>query len=272
MYRSDGPAALRCVGETEFANGVAAMSASGLYGPARACAAIVAYADCHLGAKVEEVLHAHLAAAPTRLRGVRVHAHWDPEFDLGPKRKLPGALRLPEFREGFAKLAPLGLSCDVLVFQTQLLDLVDLAQAFPETAIILNHVGMPLGEGRFRGRLKEQFEVVRRGVLALAHCPNVWMKVGGLGMREMGLGLWNRQPAASSAEVAAAYRPYVELCLQAFGPSRCMFESNFPVDRPSAGYVVLWNAFKRLAAGYSGPEKRELFAGTARRAYRLTEQ
>jgi L-fuconolactonase len=247
------------------------MSASGLYGSSRACAAIVAYADCYLGAAVEDVIHAHLAAAPQRLRGVRIHAHWDPEFNLGPKRKLPEALRIPAFREGFARIAPLGLSCDVLVFQTQLLDLADLAQAFPETSIILNHVGMPLGAGRFSGRQREEFEVVRRGVQRLVRCPNVWMKVGGLGMKEIGLGLWGRAPA-DSEEVAAAYRPYVDLCLQTFGPSRCMFESNFPVDRPSASYAVLWNAFKRLATGYSAAEKRELFAGTARRAYRLNPQ
>jgi predicted TIM-barrel fold metal-dependent hydrolase len=221
---------------------------------------------------VEEVLHAHLSAAPARLRGVRVHAHWDPEFDLGPKRKLPGALGLPVFREGFAKIAPLGLSCDVLVFPTQLPDLVDLAHAFPDSRIILNHVAMPLGEGRFRSTRNEQFEAVRTGVQSLARCPNVWMKVGGLGMREIGLGMWNRQPPASSEELASAYRPYVELCLQSFGPFRCMFESNFPVDRPSGSYAVVWNAFKRLASGYSSEEKRELFGGTARRAYRLSIQ
>jgi predicted TIM-barrel fold metal-dependent hydrolase len=226
MYRHDGPAPLRPVGETEFVNGVAAMSASGLYGEVRACAGIVGHADLKLGAAVREVLEAHIAAGGGRFRGIRQSASWDADDNvLGPLTRNPAGLYgQDDFRRGFAELAPLGLSFDAWMLEPQLPDLAALAKAFPDTAIILDHVGTPLGIASYSGR------------------------------REA---------------LAEEWRPYVETCIDAFGVTRCMFESNFPVDIGSCDYATLWNAFKVIAQYYSGDEKTYLFSDTARRVYRL---
>ena len=272
MYRADGPEELRCVGETEFVNGVAAMSASGIYGDARACAAIVGHAELRLGAAVEDVLGAHLAAAPARFRGIRQIAAYDDDVSvLGPLagRVPSGLYRDPRFREGFAVLERLGLSFDAWLLEPQLPDLVDLARAFPAATIVLDHVGTPLGIGAYAGRRAERFAEWRRNVEALARCENVVVKLGGLAMPFLGFPWSYTNRPRSSAELAAAWKPYVDVCVQAFGPERAMFESNFPVDGFSCGYDVLWNALKRTAADYSGAEKTALFSGTATRVYRL---
>ncbi len=270
MYRAEGPAALRPVGETEFVNGVAAMSASGLYGPARACAGIVGHADLTLGGAVSEVLEAHLAASG-RFRGIRHSASADPDPGvLGPlAHRKPGLYRQDDFREGFAALAPLGLSFDAWLLEPQLDDLVDLARAFPETSIILDHVGTPLGVASYAGRREERFAGWRDTIQALAGSPNVSVKLGGLAMSFCNFPSFLSEPAASSAQLAAEWKPYIETCIEAFGPERCMFESNFPVDLGSCDYSVLWNAFKVIAADYSHTDKAALFSGTARRVYRL---
>ena len=271
MYRAAGDRDLAPLGETEFVNGVAAMSASGAYGPARACAGIVGYADLSLGARVEPILEAHLSAAGVRFRGIRNSSARDADETI---RTLPFAppadlLRRPAFREGFARLAPLGLSFDAWLLHPQIPELADLARAFPQTTVILDHVGGPIGVGRYAGRRQEVFAAWRRSIVDLAGCPNVQVKLGGLGMPVMGFGFHERETPPTSAELAAAWRPYVETCIEAFGVGRCMFESNFPVDKVSCGYAVLWNAFKRLAQGGSPAEKAALFGGTARRVYRL---
>lgn len=271
MYRADGPAEMRPVGETEFVNGVAAMSASGIYGDIRACAGIVGHADLTLGARVREVLEAHLAAGGGRFRGVRQSASYDADPEvLGPlARQGPELYRRAEFREGFAQLAPLGLSFDAWMLEPQLPDVIDLATAFPDTSIILDHVGTPLGIGSYSGRRDERFGVWRDNIRELARRPNVNVKVGGLAMVFPGFPSLLADPPAPSEQLAAEWKPYVETCIEAFGAERCMFESNFPVDILSCDYAVLWNAFKRLAAGASAEEKAALFAGTARRIYRL---
>ena len=272
MYRADGPEALKPVGETEFVNGVAAMSASGVYGPARACAGIVGHADLELGAAVSEVLEAHLAAGGGRFRGIRHIASYDADPEvLGPMARIGGGLfGSARFREGFARLAPLGLSFDAWLLEPQLGDLIDLARAFPDTPIVLDHVGTPLGIASYAGRLGERFGVWREAIRSLAQSPNVSVKLGGLAMVFPGFPSFMQQPPASSAQLAAEWRPYIETCIEAFGVERCMFESNFPVDICSCSYPVLWNAFKRLAAGYSADEKTALFSGSASRFYRLT--
>src|SRR5262245_5995112 len=180
MYRAGGPEALRCVGETEFVNGVAAMTASGLYGDVRACAGIVGHADLRMGARVEEVLRAHIAAAPDRFRGIRHSASWDADPGvLGPlSGRVPAGLyRDAVFREGFAVLARLGLSFDAWLLEPQLSELVDLAQAFPETAIVLDHVGTPLGIAAYAGKLESRFGTWRESIRSLAECPNVAVKL-----------------------------------------------------------------------------------------------
>ena len=271
FYRADGPAELRCLGETEFVTGVAAMSASGVYGEARACAAMVGHADLTLGAPVAEVLEAHIAAAGGRFRGIRHSCAYDPDPGvLGPLHGRPPGLYLdPTFREGFARLAPLGLSFDAWMLEPQLPDLVDLARAFPDTQIILDHVGTPLGLASYRGRREERFPIWRDNIAALAALPNVAVKLGGLAMVFPAFDSFLADPPAPSSQLAAEWRPYIETCIEAFGAERCMFESNFPVDLGSCAYDVLWNAFKIIAAGCSADEKTALFSGAAARIYRL---
>lgn len=271
MYRAAGPAPLHPVGETEFVAGVAAMTESGVYGEVRACAGIVGHADLTLGDAAAEVLEAHLAAAGGRFRGIRQSASFDPDPEvLGPLARIgAGLYSSAKFREGFARLAPLGLSFDAWMLEPQLGDLVDLARGFPDTSIVLDHVGTPLGIGAYAGRREERFGIWRESIGALAGLPNVTVKLGGLAMPFAGFPSFMAAPPAPSVQLAAEWKPYVEACVEAFGARRCMFESNFPVDLGSCGYAVLWNAFKRLAERYSADEKAALFSGTARRVYRL---
>ncbi|MES1942194.1 amidohydrolase 2 [Salinisphaera sp. T5B8] len=273
MYRADGPKALRSVGETEFVNGVAAVAASGVYGPTRACAGIVGHADLRLGAEVGEVLEAHIAAGQGRFRGIRHSAAYDGDENvLGPlsTRGTPaGLLRDPDFRKGFAELAPRGLSFDAWLLEPQLPDLLDLAQAFPETTIVLDHVGGPVGIGAYAGQRAARFGAWRTQIRALAACENVVVKLGGLAMPFAGFEWSYANRPDSYPALAEAWAPYIETCIEAFGATRCMFESNFPVDHFSCDYVTLWNAFKHLARDCSEDEKQALFFDTAARVYRL---
>jgi len=271
MYRADGPAELRPVGETEFVNGVAAVTASGRFGNVRACAGIVSHADLKLGSPVARVLEAHMAAGGGRFRGIRQSASADADPDvLGPlHRQGPGLYLSDDFRKGFAELAPLGLSFDAWMLEPQLPDLISLARAFPDTDIILDHVGTPLGVGAYAGKRGERFGIWRDNIRELAKSPKVNVKLGGLAMVFPGFDSFMSDPPTSSEGLAAEWKPYIETCIEAFGPDRCMFESNFPVDLGSCTYDVLWNAFKVLARGASADEKAALFAGTARRVYKL---
>ena len=278
FYRADGPAALRPVGETEFANGVAAMCASGAYGELRACAGIVSHADLTLGAATRDVLLAHIAAgggAGGRFKGIRHAGGWDasPLIHNSHTKPPPGLYGDASFRQGLAQLAPLGLSFEAWQYHPQLPEVTALARAFPDTSIILNHLGGPLGVGPYSvlnpGQADQTFAQWRTHMAALATCPNVSVKLGGLGMR---IGMFDhhaRPVPPTSQRVADAWRPWVETAISQFGAQRCMFESNFPVDKASASYAVLWNAFKRIAAGASADEKAALFEGTARRVYKL---
>ena len=271
MYRASGPDDMRPVGEIEFANGVAAMSASGGYGTARVCAGIVGHADLALGGRVAGVLEAMIAAGGGRFRGIRFIAASDPDQGQwgGTAGRPQGLLLDPRVREGFARLAPLGLSFDAWLYHPQLADLVDLARAFPATPIVLNHVGGPIGLGRYKGKRDAVFADWSARIGELAACPNVHVKLGGLGMRMFGFDVHEGELPPSSEQLATAWRPYVETCIEAFGPGRAMFESNFPVDKGSYGYGVFWNACKRLVQGASAAEKADLFRGTASRVYRL---
>ena len=278
FYRANGPEALRPVGETEFANGVAAMCASGVYGELRACAGIVSHADLTLGAAARDVLQAHIAAAGGpggRFKGIRHAGGWDasPLIHNSHTRPPPGLYGDATFRQGVAQLAPLGLSFEAWQYHPQLPEVTALARAFPDTSIILNHLGGPLGVGPYSTQIPGQADATfaqwRTHMAELASCPNVSVKLGGLGMR-IGMFDHHARPAPpSSQEVADAWRPWVETAITQFGAQRCMFESNFPVDKGGASYAVLWNAFKRIAAGASADEKAALFEGTARRVYKL---
>ena len=271
MYRATGSADMRPVGETEFVNGIAAMSASGQYGPARVAAGIVGLADLSLGDAVAPVLEAHIAAGGGRFRGIRHAASWDASDQIRNSHTNPteGLFFDETYRAGFARLAPLGLSFEGWCYHPQIPDLVELARAFPETTIILNHFGGPLGIGPYEGTRDENLPQWRRDIDALAGCPNVVAKLGGINMKVNGFGWHKQDRPPGSAELAAATRVYYDHCIERFGPERCLFESNFPVDKVTCSYNVLWNTFKRIAAGCSPAEKALLFHDTAARVYRI---
>jgi L-fuconolactonase len=274
MYRKEGPREMAPVGEVEFVNGIAAMSASGNYGPCRVAEAIIGHADLTLGARVCDVLEAQLAVGGGRFRGIRYGVSSDPSDAISKfaSRIVPPHLvRDPRFREGFAQLAKLGLSFESWQYHPQLPDAIDLARAFPDTTIILNHVGGVLGVGPYSGRRQEILAGWRKDIAELAKCPNVNVKLGGIGMTSFGFDFHERAVPPSSEELAGAWRQYVEPCIEAFGVNRCMFESNFPPDKQSGGYTELWNAFKRITSGASATEKTALYSGTAARVYRLTQ-
>ena len=271
MYRAGGAEALRPVGEVEFASGAAAMSASGGYGNAEICAGIVGHVNLMLGEAAREVLEAEIAAGNGRFRGIRHSSLWDadPEvagiYALRPK----GLLLDPTFRKGFACLAPLGLSYDSWLFHPQIAELADLARAFPDTRIVLDHCGGPIGVGGYANRREEIFEDWKASIQDIAKCPNVAVKLGGLAMCLLGYDFHKRARPPPSEQAAAAWRPYIETCIEAFDPSRAMFESNFPPDKGQCSYQVIFNAFKRVAAQYSEAEKTALFSKTAEDVYRL---
>lgn len=273
MYRKSGPLELRPIGETEFVQGIAAQSASGQYGPTAAAAGIVSFADLTLGSGVKPVLEAHSAASQNRFRGIRHATSWhaSPDIRNAHTKPIEKLMFDAKFREGFACLGKLGLSFDAWMYHCQLKDLADLARAFPDTTIILDHVGGPLGVGPYTGKRQEVFEEWKRGIAAVAACPNVVVKLGGLTMTMCGFDWHRQEKPPTSAELAAVNGPYYLYCIEKFGVNRCMFESNFPVDKASCSYTVLWNSFKRMTQGFSASERAALFYGTAARAYRLQE-
>jgi len=173
------------------------------------------------------------------------------------------------FRRGFSCLERFGLSFDAWLYHPQLFELVDLAGAFPATTIILNHVGGPLGVGPYADKRDEVFQAWRKGITALADYPNVVVKLGGLGSERSGFDWHRRTLPPTSSEIAELLSPYFDFCIEKFGPHRCMFESNFPVEKRANSYVAVWNAFKRIARRYSADERRALFHDTAARVYRI---
>jgi L-fuconolactonase len=269
FYRAGASDALKVLGEVEFVTGVAAQSACGLYGDLRLCAGIVGHADLRLGDDAADVLDALIERGGERFKGIRHTAAWDADPDvLGPPFHAPAGLyRDATFRAGFRHIAAKGLTFDAWLLEPQLGDVIDLARAFPETTIVLDHCGTPLNIASYHGKLHERFDIWREKIRELAQCPNVSVKLGGLAMAFCGMPERGPLPGISSEVLAAMWRPYIETCIEAFGPERAMFESNFPVDRWGGDYVTIWNAFKRLTHGASADEKRALYAGTAARVY-----
>jgi predicted TIM-barrel fold metal-dependent hydrolase len=271
MYRAGGDPALRPIGETEFVNGEAAKGASGIYGSTKVCAGIVSFVDFFLGEDVDRVLETHIARGGDRFKGVRYCSVWDADETIkSTPMDFPREMLLdPKFRAGFARLQRYGMSFDSWLYHTQIPELADLARAFPVTPIILDHIGAPLAIGVYANRRKEVFAEWKKNLQDIARCENVTVKIGGLGMHVFGFGYDHAPEPVSSETLAETWRPYVETTIEIFGPKRCMFESNFPVDKRSCSYHVLWNAFKRLASKYSADEKADLFRHTAIRVYRL---
>lgn len=267
-FRNTGPEHLRCVGETEYADAVARKFAAGDTSGGKLCAGIVGRADLMLGDAVAEVLEAHLAASPEHFRGIREMVAYDPDAYQALKIA-PGKALDPQFRAGFSRLAPLGLSCDLLCTHTILDDVADLARAFPDTAIILNHLASPMGIGRFDGKRDEVLSDWRGKIKVLAELPNMFIKLSGVGADVMGFGWQHLDASPNSETVAAAIAPYIHAAVDAFSPARCMFGSNFPVDRQSFTYGIMWNAFKRAVAHYTAEEQKQMFCGSAVHIYRL---
>lgn len=270
MYREDGPEGMRPVGETDFVEDIANQNTSRSDNSIDVCAGVVGFVDFRLGDAVAPVLEAHIAASKHRFRGIRHACPWDPSPDIRRYRNAPEGLLLDsKYREGFAFLQKYGLSYEAWLYQRQLSELADLAQAFPDVSIILNHIGGLLRIGPYAGKEDEVYEQWSKGISELAECPNVTVKLGGLGMPMCGFGWHERAAPPTSEEMAKAMSPYYLFCIDKFGPDRCMFESNFPVDKVSGSYPVLWNAFKRIAEGFSEEERKALFHDTAVRVYRL---
>ncbi|MEQ9123086.1 MAG: amidohydrolase family protein, partial [Alphaproteobacteria bacterium] len=256
------------LGETEFVTGCAAMAASGAFGPTRACQAMFGRVDMTLGAGVRPLLEKHLERSDGRFKGVRYSTGWDASERISNAVPNEGALIAKAALEAAGVLSDMGLTLDCWLYHPQLADVAALAAALPELTIVLNHVGTPILGGPYRDRRAEVFEDWRKGIAEVAAHENVFMKLGALPIRMPGDPADRSKPPASE-EIAAAWRPWMEVCIEAFGPARSMFESNFPVQKRWSSYQTTWNAFKRIASGASTAEKADLFAGAARRAYRL---
>jgi predicted TIM-barrel fold metal-dependent hydrolase len=268
-YRHEGPEKMRPVGETEFVKSLVAQNTVREGNPPAVAAGIVGFADLTLGKDIAPVLEAHLAAGGARFRGVRQSCTWDDDlsiFSLGRRGEM---MAEGLFREGFACLERYGLTFDAWQYFTQLGELTELVQAFPGTTFVVNHTGGPIGIGRYVGKGREVFQEWKRGMRGLASCPNVVVKLGGLGMPRCGFGWHERNRPPGSAELAEAMAPYFHFCIEVFGARRCMFESNFPVDKVSYSYTVMWNAFKRICKGCSEEERTALFHDTAVKVYRI---
>jgi predicted TIM-barrel fold metal-dependent hydrolase len=270
MYRGDGPVELRPVGENEFVNGVAAMAASGRYGPCLVAHRIVGSADLRRGARVRPVLDLHRARAGERFRGIRMPVAYSEAgmFGAPAGHAQRGLLLDAGFREGARVLAEMDLSLDVWCLHTQLGELIDFADALPDLAIVLDHIGTPEVLGIWAGREAEARAAWTAQIAELARRPNVTIKIGGMGM-DIGRAIGAETGPATSGELAARWRPYVETCVAAFTPQRAMFESNFPPDKMGGSYGATWNAFKRVAADYSDNEQDHLFRRTAAGFYRI---
>ena len=268
FFRAGVPDEMKYVGEVEFANGQAAMGASGTYGKCKVAAGIVGYADMTGGARVRAVLEAELKVAPERLKGIRCTGAWDPNPVIA-RAPRPGMYSEAAFREGVAQCAPLGLSFDITARLTQLGEVADMVHKMAGTTFILNHIGGVPGIGEYAGRRDEIHARWKKDMAEIARAPNVYVKLGGFAMEYCGHGFHERPKPPTSQELAEATKRHYETCIELFGPDRAMWESNFPVDKVSCSYGVLWNSFKLITAGYSEADKAKLYHDTAVEAYRL---
>jgi predicted TIM-barrel fold metal-dependent hydrolase len=269
-YREDGPEELKPVGETGFVQAVGEEADGAQHGKIAVNAGIVGYANLALGDAVTPVLEAHIEAGKGRFRGIRHASAWDASPEIGGYKNPPkGLLADSKFREGFAQLEKHGLSYDAWMYHPQLMELADLAKAFPNVTIILDHIGGPLCAGPYAGKRDEIFQQWKQGIAALAEHPNIVVKVGGCGMANYGFGWHERETPPGSQELAEATAPYYLWCIEQFGPGSCMFESNFPVDKVSYSYNVMWNSFKLVSKNFSPDERAALFHDTAAKTYRI---
>jgi L-fuconolactonase len=270
--RRVGPETMRPLGEIEFANGLGAMAASGVYGDCRACAAIVGHADLRRGSAIGEYLDAALARAPERFRGIRqvtIEPRNEADHRYITHRPPTGVMQHPQFRDGVSELVRRGLVFDCAVFHHQQADVAALADAFPTLTVVHNHMGTAVPSGDNEASRRQAFVEWRDGMRELARRPNVVCKIGGLGLPFWGFGFNERTDPVGYLELAAAWKPFVEISIELFGPQRCLMESNFPVDGRSAGFVPLWNALKHLTRGCAPADRRAMFHDNAVRVYRI---
>ena len=267
-YRPDGPVALRPVGETEFVTAVAEKHAAV---PPQVAQGIVGHVDLRLGPEVRGVLEAHIQVGQGRFKGVRHLSTWDADASLvNPLSAAPkGLLADKSYRQGVEQLSALGLSYDAWLFFHQLPELFELARSVPDTPVVINHCGGIVRIGAYEELRPAVFDTWLQGMRQVAQLPNVFVKLGGLGMRINGFEFEKRATPPSSRQLVETWRPWMEPCIELFGADRCMFESNFPVDKGSYSYATCWNAFKRLTFSAGADERRALFEGTASRVYRL---
>ncbi len=267
-FHTEGPEHLRPVGETEY---VAAMAKTSAGDPGRATiAGIIAHADLR-SVHLDEILDAHDQEGAGLFRGIR-HAGAsarEPDVMSIPGRAPKGLYADGDFRRGVARLGERGLAYDTWHFHYQNREFLDLAKTVPGTTLVLDHFGTPVGVGPYAGRRGEVFPEWKDDIAAIAECPNVIAKLGGMAMPDNGYGWHEQHRPPTSDEFVEAQAPWYHHTIECFGPERCMFESNFPVDRVSIGYGVLWNGLKKIAAGFAPDEQDALFAGTARRIYNL---
>jgi len=266
-YRTSGPEHLRPVGETEAVTLLTEQDTSG----GAEIRGIVSFADMTLGDAVDEVLEAHVEAGHGRFRGIRHATAYDPDARIRRThtKPAPGLMADARFRAGVSRLARLDLTFDAWLYHPQIPELTALARATPDVTFVLDHIGGPLGIGPYEGLRDEILTTWRSDIADLATCPNVVVKVGGIGMAIYGMGFEQRSAPPSSDELVDAWAAPIAHVIEQFGADRCMFESNFPVDKVSASYVTLWNSFKKMAAGASAAEKAGLFHDTASRVYRV---
>lgn len=271
MYRRHGPDIFKPVGEVEFANGVAACFESGLYDNRNGCAGIVAGADLTIGQQLHDVIGQMKQVAGARLKGIRNSTAWhdSPEVRSNPIQPPRGLLSHPGFLDGVRTLAEYDLCLDIWAYHTQLSEVFELAKACPQLHIVLDHLGGPVGVGPYREARKEVFDEWKKSIQQLAALPNITIKLGGFGLKVMGYHYFECEVPPSSEQLAQDWRPYTETLIALFGTSRCMFESNFPVDKGMYSYSIMWNAFKRICNGCSSDEIQDLFFNTAKRIYSL---
>lgn len=270
MYRARGPDHLRSVGEVEFAVGMAAMAASGKYTSARAAEGIVGFADL-LDHHASETLDALAAAANGRLKGIRQRAKWDvdPAVRGAMHADGPGLYLRPTFLRGIDQLTARGLLFEASIFHPQIADVTALARARPDCSIVVNHTASPAGHASYAGRQAEVHANWLRDMRELSTCPNVSVKMGGLLMCLGNFDFTTAQRPPTADELATLWRPFIEPCVELFGPQRCMASSNFPVEKAGTPYGTIWNMFKRITQGCTQEARRCVFAETARRVYSL---
>lgn len=266
-YRTDGPEALRPVGEVETVHAWCQTMPQHPIG-------LVACADLQLGDGVRPVLEALIEAGRGRVRGVRnptaYHPH--PNVQSNPIPSPEGLLRTRAFLAGAKALSEAGLTLDVWAYHTQLDEVYDVARALPELSVVVDHCGGPLGVGPYRRDGEHTFQAWRQSLARIAELPNTWVKIGGFGLRVMGFGYAQQPAPPHSRRLADDWAPTVDTCLALFGPKRAMFESNFPVDKGQFSYRTLWNAFKRLSEDLSNDERNDLFWRSAARCYGINPQ